>query len=57
MTRSEYNQLREIYTSLVEATAKLGDMIIFASHELMAEDAHQTALEQSKGAADDKPSH
>jgi len=52
LTRREYDQLREIYASLVEATVKLGDMIIFASHELTAEDAANTALEQSSKGAD-----
>lgn len=57
MTHREHEQLREIYASMVEATIKLGDMIIFASHELSAEDAHHTALERSsKGAANDQRS-
>jgi hypothetical protein len=52
LTRHEYEQLREIYSSLLKATVQLSDMIIFACHDFVAEDAVNTALEQSNNGAD-----
>ena len=53
MTRREYDQLREIYQSLVQATTQLGDMIIFAARDFADEDIANAALEQSSKGADD----